>query len=262
MPASTGAVSLNSLSALGAGLADGFSESAITKIFPPTWDGSSLALQWESSSPSGTWFQVYLNNHLAWFGTSKKTSIVWPQEMVRIAIGAVGTGQQTTNFSSAFEPIPDNRVRLEWEGGTFEALDIAGFHVYGSPTVGADVSYTTALADIPAYPGGIILDGFGLGKYGDGGWGEAGSYFNWTSSPLPSGLWTFGVKAYDKSGNESTTVEVTELIEVAPTTMPVFSNTLSCLNYVYYNGFGMGPYGSGEYGGEHTFVLNWLPTTG
>ncbi len=250
------------ISVAGTGSGSGFSQATITEVFPPTLSGTALRIAWTSSSPDGTWFQVYLDNHLQWFGAATQAEIPYPTEFVHITVGSVGPGQEAVDFSSAMQTILGDRVHLEWEGGTFEAIDIAGFHVYGSPAAGDDVNYTNILATIPAYPAGIILDGYGLGQYGDGGWGEAASYFNWTSGHLTSGIWTFGVKAFDQVGNESTTVEVSELIEVPPATMPFFPSTTSCLRYTYYNGEGMGPYGSGEYGGIHTFVLSWLPTTG
>ena len=66
---------------------------------------------------------------------------------------------------------------------------------------GAGSTDQNPLAEICAYPGGILTDGFGLGGYGQGGFGRAASSYAWTSPALKSGTWSFAVVSVDAAGN-------------------------------------------------------------
>ena len=181
----------------------GFSQATITSVAPPVFQYGFAKLSWTSSSPSGTWFQVYADLTLVWWGTQTTTTIPVPADTSSIDIGTVGPGEQMTSFAASLEGT--NRfASLSWDGGSYESIDIAGFHVYSGSTPGGAVSYTTPVATITAYPQGIITDGFGDGGFGDGGFGQAASTYNWTSGALAGGTWNFAVKAFDIAGNLST----------------------------------------------------------
>jgi hypothetical protein len=226
----------------------GFSTVYITQVYPFVATAGGLLVSWQSSAPPGTYFQVYVAGTLAWFGTATQTVIPMPTTAVQIEVGTVGPGEQATDFSASLPVVPKNYVELQWEGGTFESPTLAGFYVYQSPVADAPVNYSSFVGNVPAYPGGIILDGFGLGLFGDGGFGEAGSYYNWLSQALYSGVWTWGVRAYDEAGNLSTTVEISETIQVPPPP-PRYITDLHCLSYAYNNT-------------NFEVTLNWLPTPG
>jgi hypothetical protein len=87
-----------------------FSQATILDLSPPQVRGSQVFLSWSSSSPSGTWFQVYINRRLAWSGQRLWTWVLIPAGPVRIDIGAVDAGEQSTDFSSSLSPAPARRV--------------------------------------------------------------------------------------------------------------------------------------------------------
>ncbi|MFO0892148.1 MAG: hypothetical protein U0790_23795 [Isosphaeraceae bacterium] len=182
-----------------------FDQSSILDVKPPIWDGSALLLEWESSAPEGTVFQVYLDRVLAWHGTSRWVSLPMPETRGRIDIGAVEPHEATTDFSASLPPAADLRARLSWLGGSYldptGRDDVAGFHVLGENSPGRGIDLDEPLATIPAYPGGIISDGFGLGGFGEGGFGRAASAYSWTSPALRSGAWSFAVASFDAAGN-------------------------------------------------------------
>ena len=210
-----------------------FSQATITSVSPPMYSGGQVHLRWTSSSPDGTFFQVYVARHLAWYGQVTRTSIpVPPVVPVRIDIGTVGAGEQFTDFSSSLPSAPANRAALSWLGGTFEAADIAGYHVYGEHTPGGGVVYTSPLATIPAYPGGIITDGWGQGGWGQGGWGQSASSYAWTSDTLTAGTWTFAIKPFDSAGNEGNTTTGTVTIHAPPLPPAPFADRTR-LHYSY-----------------------------
>lgn len=201
----------------------GFSQSTITQVFPPVQSGSQLLLSWASTSPAGTFYQVYAADALLWYGTTLFTSIPLPTSVVRITIGTVDAADRTTNFSATFG-YPATRADLSWFGGSFEGADIAGFFVYGEATPGGGVNFVTPLATVTAYPGSIFTDGWNFGPWNVGGWGEDASAYTWTSAPLSSGLWTFAVSAFDTAGNIGTTATTTVMIEAPPIEVAPFSD--------------------------------------
>ena len=76
----------------------GFSQATIEAVSPPQLRGNQVYVSWSSSSPAGTWFQVYVNQRLAWSGQRCWAWVPVPAGPVRIDIGAVGPGEQDTEF--------------------------------------------------------------------------------------------------------------------------------------------------------------------
>ena len=117
-------------------------------------------------APVGTVYQVYLNQQLVWSGVGLSCSIPLPTSISRIDIGTVGPGDTQLDFASELAPAPARQATLSWLGGTYQGVDIAGFHIYGEQTPGGGINYTTILATVPAYVAGMITDGFGYGGFG------------------------------------------------------------------------------------------------
>jgi hypothetical protein len=197
-----------------------FDQSTITEVFPPVVQGGQLWISWTSSSPSGTWFQVYLDRVLAWWGTATHVALTLPGGPIRVDIGTVLPGEQQTDFSALLPVAPYDRAVLSWLGGTYEDPtgndDIAGFRVYGEPSPGAGINYTTPLADVTAYINRLITDGYGQGGYGQGGYGRSAGSYSWESDPLANGLWAFAVAPYDHAGNVGTGSLAYALIQCPP----------------------------------------------
>ena len=213
-----------------------FDQSSITEVKPPVWDGSSLHLEWTSTAPAGTVYQVYVCRSLVWHGTSTWVAIPMPASPVRIDIGTVGPGEAATDFSASLPAAPQDRARLSWLGGSYLDPtgndDVAGFRVYGEDLPGSGIDYANPLADINAYPGGILTDGFGLGGYGQGGFGRAASSYSWTSPALQTGNWSFAVVSVDAAGNQSA-VALTAVAILAPPRPPAAFPDGSRLSYIY-----------------------------
>lgn len=178
-----------------------FDLSTITDVRSAFQDGD-LLVWWTSSAPAGTAFQLYVNRKLAWRGSARFALIPYPVGKAYFDVGTVDPGEEAIDFGSTLPAPPPDRVLLEWTGGTFLDPDIAGFHVYRSPSAGASVSYIASVATIPAYEPGLILDGFGAGGFGAGGFGASASYYSWRSDPLATGVWEFDVRPFDAAGNE------------------------------------------------------------
>jgi hypothetical protein len=131
---------------------------------------------------------------------------------------------------------PQDRAQLSWLGGSYLDAsgndDVSGFQVYGEILPGSGMDYQNPLAEICAYPGGILIDGFGLGGYGQGGFGRAASVYTWTSQALYSGTWTFGVAPVDAAGNRGTPA-LTSITILAPPRPPAAFPDGSRLNYTF-----------------------------
>ena len=209
-----------------------FDPTTITEVLPPVPTQGHLWLSWKTTAPAGTYFQVYIQQKLTWWGTSTYCSVPVPSSAVRIDIGSVGSGQQTTDFSSTLAPTPDNKALLSWLGGTY--LDstgnnnVAAFHVYGSSSPGGSVNYGSMLATIPIDPS----DGFGLGGFGQGGFGRSAGTYSWESGPLDSGTWQFAVKTVDLYGNEGT-ASTSTIVIVGPPNPPARNAAGQRLTYTY-----------------------------
>ncbi len=249
----------------------GFSQATITGINQPTYMGGLMFVSWTTSSPSGTWFQVYLDQELSWFGQSTATRLPIPTASpVRIDIGTVNPGEEQTDFSSSLPAAANKFAELNWIGGSFEAPDLAGFFVYGSsgPTTFSDagfgdygfgdgqfglggpavINFTTPLADITAYPGGFTMDGFGMGGFGLGGIGQASSAYQWISGPLTSGVWMFCVVPFDNAQNLGVPQFASCVICVPPLPPGLFPDGTR-LHYVWNPSL-------------HEVTLNWLASPG
>jgi hypothetical protein len=235
-----------------------FSQVTILEVFPPQFRGSQVYLSWSSSSPGGTWFQVYVNQQFAWSGQRLSTWIPIPAGPVRIDIGAVDAGEENTSFASSLPPAPSRRARLSWQSGTYKGIDLAGFHVYGSDAPGAAVDYSTVLADITAYPAQVATYGFGLGGFGSGGLGQSASSYSWTSDPLSGGTWNFAVVPYDTAGNEGSAQTTTAVITAPPREPTTFPGTTTRLQYAL-DGFGQVGFGADSFG-LPTVNLFWNPS--
>ena len=138
---------------------------------------------------------------------------------------------------SSLPPAPSDRAQLSWLGGSYlDATgndDVAGFRVHGEPDARRRRSTAPRpLAEIPAYPGGILTDGYGLGGYGQGGFGRAASTYRWTSPSLRAGLWSFAVVSFDAAGNPGVPVMTSVAIRLPPRPPAAFPDG-SRLKYAY-----------------------------
>jgi hypothetical protein len=252
-----------------------FSQATITSVAPPVYMGFQVALSWTSSSPIGTWFQIYVNRSLAWWGTSTSARIAIPNVGPdRVDIGTVDAGEEQIDFSSSLPGVAHRRAKLSWLGGSFEAPDIAGFRVFGFASTdtfgagtfgggsfGGDVDWGDVLNDQAAYPGGIATDGFGFGGFGVGGFGTSAGLYSWTSESLTRGHWAFVVAPYDVSGNVGDP-RVQGIDIVCPPLPPAIDSLGRRLEYVWNDDYGGSGYGVGPFGGAFTLTLNWLASPG
>lgn len=162
---------------------------------------------WHTDAPEGTTFQVYLNGALAWSGQSGEVVLPMPPGVPSLVqIGTVLDGEAATDFSA---DLPDpggtgNRVKLTWEGGTYLAADddVIRFDIFRSLAAGGAVDLTEPVGTVPAYPGGIVEDGWGVGPWGAGSWGRDAAVYTWISPPLPTGgTWAWRIYSVDSAGN-------------------------------------------------------------
>jgi hypothetical protein len=224
----------------------GFSQATITGVNPPLYTGFQVFLSWTTTSPAGTWFQIYLNDALSWWGqTTQATLILGSVGPIRVDIGTVLPGEEQTSFASSLPAAPARRAELEWLGGTFEGADIAGFQVWSSamgPVGFGDggfgdgpfggITFTALEATITAYPSGIYTDGFGLGGFGLGGFGESASTYTWTSDPLTNGTWYYAVVPFDSAGNLGAPAATSVVIDAPPLPPALFGDNTR-LHYTY-----------------------------
>jgi hypothetical protein len=208
-----------------------FSQATITQVLPPAIENGIATFTWTSSSPPGTWYQLYVDLHLAWSGQVLTTTVAVPTGTSSFDIGTVAAGEQNTDFSSTFSGT-NLFANLSWLGGSFESIDLVGFYVYMGTTVGSAVDFTKPVATITAYPQSIIADGFGNGGFGDGGFGAAAGLYEWTSAALGAGVWNFAVKAFDSAGNLSTAMTCSVPIFAPPIEPAPFPDN-SRLRYVF-----------------------------
>jgi len=114
-----------------------------------------------------------------------------------------------------------DRAVLSWFGGTYLDAsgldDIQGYSIYTSSAAGGPIDFTQLIDSVPSYPSGILTDGYGMGKFGLGGFGRAASFYQWSRCPLSSGAWEFAVVPHDREGNVQTSPGVvTVTIQTAP----------------------------------------------
>ncbi len=237
-----------------------FSQATIEQVRPPRiWLGQ-VYLSWSASSPAGTWFQIYINQQLAWSGQRCWAWVPLPSGPVRIDIGSVETGEEQTGFTQSLPSAPSRRAKLSWQSGTYKGIDLTGFRVYGEPSPSAGVDFTTPLSDITAYPAGILTDGFGLGVFNEGCWGQAAGNYSWTSDSLSSGTWQFAIVPYDKAGNEGSPQTTAVVISSPPRSPAPFAGSSTRLAYSLL-AFGDTEFGQGGFGLPQA-VLIWNPSPG
>jgi hypothetical protein len=227
----------------------GFDQSLILSVFPPVQYGTQIFLTWTSNAPPGTWFQVLCCGSLQWYGRIKTATIQAGPAPMRSDIGRVQPGQQQIDYSGGFPSPPQRFAVLNWLGGTYQAADISGFNVYGAVGPGAAIDFTTPVARIPAYTGGVSTDGFGSGQFGYGGFGQSSASYTWRSGPLRSGIWPWAITPYDRLGNLGTTTTTSVTIQVPPLEVPEFTDGAH-LHYSY----AKTP--------SQCVTLSWLPSNG
>ena len=72
----------------------GFSQATITGVNPPVYSGFQIYLAWTTTSPAGTWFQIYINRALAWWGQTTNARLAIPTVGPdRVDIGTVDPGK-------------------------------------------------------------------------------------------------------------------------------------------------------------------------
>lgn len=174
-----------------------FSQATISEVTTARSFGD-LVVSWASSAAAGTVFQVYVGRRLAWWGTARSVRIPYPQTLAPVEVGAVAATEGPADLSGSLPSAPDDRVSLTWTGGTFLG-DVAGYRVYAGTGPGVGTA-TVLVATVPAYHG-AVTDGYGLGGFNRGGYGQSATSHSWTSGPLPSGAWAFAVAPVDAAGN-------------------------------------------------------------
>jgi hypothetical protein len=175
-------------------------------------DGPELFVVWDSPALQGTIFQVYVDHRLCWSGNSHQCHTPIPanvsQRNLWVDVVTVDPGDSYRDFSTALASLSGGagKTQISWYGGTY--LDssgndnIQGFHIYRSTIPGAPIDWSAPVEDVPAYPGGWISDGLGLGGYGSGGFGRSANTYVWTLGGVASGIWQVAVVPYDKTGND------------------------------------------------------------
>lgn len=196
-------------------------------------DAGDLLVSWDSTAPSGSIYQLYVDMQLVWRGVSKQHAIAYPSQRAVINVGVVLPSEMNTNFASSLPAIGGTgwRATITWEGGTYLAADLDGFNVYRGTTPGGAVNYSTPVARVPAYPGGILLDGFGMGGFGHGGFGRANSWYSYTSDPLAPGTWNFAVKPVNTAGVEGTAATQSVAVSGPPEPVPVVDGARLSTSY-------------------------------
>lgn len=232
-----------------------FSQSGITGVSVLA-DGPDLLIRWGSVSPQGTVFQVYVDHRLSWFGTSRMCSVPVPSgakgRNTWVDVGTVTAESAQQDFSAALasQGQGGTRARLTWTGGTYldpsGRDDIRGFRIYRGSSPGGPVDWSAPVDEVPAYPGGWVSDGFGLGGFGAGGFGRSSTSYVWTSANQPSGTWRFAVVPCDKAGNNRGTGQTVGLTVTAAPRPPAPSPGGTRLTYSY-----SGP-------ATRQLTLNWL----
>jgi hypothetical protein len=234
-----------------------FSQSAISGVDVQA-DGPELFISWNSQAPRGTFFQAYVDDRLAWYGTARRCHVPVPAgasgRNVWVNVATVDPSEARKDFSSglASQSSGGPRVQLSWAGGTyldpFGADDVQGFRVYRGASPGAPVDWSAPVADFPAYPGGWVCDGYGLGGFGLGGFGRSASTYLWTSGGLTLGVWQFTVVPYDHTGNNRGLGQAASVNVTAAPLPPAPAADGSRLTYSY-----SGP-------GTRQVTLAWMPS--
>ncbi|OHB77099.1 MAG: hypothetical protein A2Z25_11850 [Planctomycetes bacterium RBG_16_55_9] len=191
--------------------------------------------------------QVYINGRFA--GNTldcQQRQMIVPvptslETPVRIEVFAVETEDASIDFSGELVPASTNSGRVRIVLLRSQALPMgATVDIYCDSGTGT-MDYDHPLNESPiriwptwqdkagfgmagfgfgdfGYDAGAAV-GFGKGSFGRGQFGLDADTIEWTSPPLPAGVYLFGVKVKDKSGHQSTPGE-TEPIAVTPAPRP------------------------------------------
>lgn len=190
-------------------------------LLPLREDGGMLVVEWATTAPAGTWYQVYVGRRLAWAGQRTRVEVPPPLAKARIDVGAVLASEASEDLSAGLPAAHSESASLSWLGGRYLAEDLQGFRVYGESSPGSGIDYASPLADLAAYVGEDYTDGWGMGGWGSGGWGAAASRYSWTSEPLGYGTWAFAVRPYDDAGNEGAPMTTSVAIAAPPPPPPI-----------------------------------------
>src|SRR4051794_33304749 len=120
-----------------------FDDSTILDVTVAPADAE-VVVAWASSAPAGTVFQVYQDGAHVWSGTARSAHLPLPAGPVRYQVGAVGVGEDWTNFAGSL-PVPPgggSRITLTWQGGLFLSPSLAGYYVYLGTVPGGAINYS------------------------------------------------------------------------------------------------------------------------
>jgi len=210
-------------------------------------------VQWRSTW-TGKFHQVYVNGRYA--GTtldSQQRQMVVPmptslESPVRIEVFAVEPEDADTDFSGELTPPPadSGRVRLTLLRSQNLPPEATAIIYFDNGT--GQIDYNNPLTDSPIriWPARQDKAGFAMSEFGSGdfgydsaaavghgkgcfGHGQFGldaDTIEWTSPPLPAGVYKFAVQVIDKFGTPSITSE-TEPITVTPAAKPAEGLSIS-----------------------------------
>jgi hypothetical protein len=198
--------------------------------------------------------QVYVNGRYA--GTTQDScqrQIIVPiptssEAPVRVEVFAIEAEDANVDFSDELVQSPTNNGRVRIILLRSQNLPIgATADVYYDAGTG-EIDYGHPLNDKPiriwptwqdkagfgmsrfaigdfGYDAGAAI-GFGKGSFARGQFGLDADTIEWTSPPLPAGIYSFGIKIKDRSGRQSDVSETT-LVTVAPAPTPAAKMSVS-----------------------------------
>ena len=203
-------------------------------------------VKWKSGL-SDKLYQIYVNGRFAGAtldSQQRQIVVAIPtsfESAVRIEVFAVEPEQVDIDFSSELnQPATDSgRVKISLLRSQSLSIDATAEIYFDNGT--GEIDYEKPLSDSPIriWPtwqdkSGFAMSrfgvgdfgyesaaavGFGKGCFGHGQFGLDADTIEWTSPPLPAGVYKFGVKLIDKAGNQSS-VSQTEPITVTPAAKP------------------------------------------
>lgn len=207
--------------------------------------GSAL-VKWRSNLPN-LFYQVYVNGCFAGATIdSEQRQIVVPiptslESPVYVEVVGVEPERAAMDFSSELgQPVADSgRVRIILLRSQVLPLGATAQIYFDNGT--GQIDYDNPITDMPIriWPAwqdkaGFAMAGFGLGdfgydsaaaigfgrgSFGNGQFGLDADTIEWISPPLQRGVYKFGFKITDESGNQSSVVE-TDSITVTPAARP------------------------------------------
>lgn len=173
------------------------------------------------------------------------------ESAVRIEVFAVEPEQVNLDFSNELIRSATNsgRVKISLLRGQNLPIDATAEIYFDNGT--GEIDYDKPLSDSPIriWPAWQDKAGFAMGRFGVGdfgyesaaavgfgkgcfGYGQFGidaDTIEWISPPLQAGVYKFGIKLFDKAGNQSSVSE-TEPITVTPTAKPASKLNIASFN--------------------------------